>query len=267
LAVLGKKPQAQIVAALLKAFQANPQDAIFDQLAGLYDGMIFRAALKFSHRGEPLEDLLQIARLGFWEAAQGYRFGQAAFSTYATHLMEGRLKHYFRDCVSIIKIPGHVQEQLTVLYKEEQEFYVTHGRSPTEQELERRTGLSVPFLRECQGLRHTESLEDLQSRRASEDAPTLRVSTRKNNPYPAFWQRLCLEESLEKLKPVQRTVLRLFYEEGLSKTEIARKLKVSRPYITQVHAQALRRLRELEQPREPTPPAALCHAGRGGLKS
>ena len=61
-------------------------------------GLIYMVVNKFRHRGTDMEDLFQIASLGFLKALE--RFDATlglCFSTYAVPVMIGEIKRYLRD--------------------------------------------------------------------------------------------------------------------------------------------------------------------------
>src|SRR5918912_1517857 len=66
---------------------------------------------RFANRGEPFDDLLQVAYLGMLKAVE--RFDperQLEFSTFATATVEGELKRHFRDKTWSVRVPRRPQE-------------------------------------------------------------------------------------------------------------------------------------------------------------
>src|SRR3954470_566745 len=68
-------------------------------------------ARRYANRGEPFDDLLQVAYLGMLKAVE--RFDperNLEFSTYATVTVEGELKRHFRDKTWSVRVPRRPQE-------------------------------------------------------------------------------------------------------------------------------------------------------------
>jgi DNA-directed RNA polymerase specialized sigma subunit len=66
------------------------------------------------YRGMPdYDDVLQEARIGYWQAEQTWKPEKGKLSTHAKHRMWSRVKHYLRDYLSLIKIPAYQQERGT----------------------------------------------------------------------------------------------------------------------------------------------------------
>ena len=83
--------------------------------------MIFLAK-KFSNRGEPLEDIVQVGYIGLLQAIERFEPQRGLeFSTFATPTIVGEIKRYFRDKGWAIRFPRRLQElyQQVVRVKEE----------------------------------------------------------------------------------------------------------------------------------------------------
>src|SRR5207249_10912368 len=99
-------------------------------------GLAEYLARRFSNRGEPLDDLIQVASVGLIKAVD--RFDPAReveFSTYATHTIVGELKRHFRDKGWAVRAPRRMQELYLRLGKILGTLRQELGRSPTIPEL------------------------------------------------------------------------------------------------------------------------------------
>lgn len=68
-------------------------------------------ARRYRGRGEPEEDLRQVAYVGLSKAVNGYDDSyQKDFLTYAVPTISGELKRHFRDCCWVIRPPRRIQE-------------------------------------------------------------------------------------------------------------------------------------------------------------
>lgn len=70
-----------------------------------------RMAARYQRRGVPQEDLEQVAYLGLVKAVDNFEpeYG-VAFLGYATPMIVGELKRYFRDSTWDVHVPRRMQE-------------------------------------------------------------------------------------------------------------------------------------------------------------
>src|SRR5919206_2212599 len=124
---------------------AQSRDKILrDEIVGAQVGLAEYLARRFKNRGEPIEDLIQVALLGLLKAVERFDPGRGLeFSTFATPTIVGELKRHFRDKGWAVRVPRRVQElhlrMGTVVNNLSQEL----GRSPTIPEIAQRAEVSV----------------------------------------------------------------------------------------------------------------------------
>lgn len=69
-----------------------------------------RLARRYRGRGEPLEDLEQVARLGLVKAVDRYDPERGSFTAYAAVTMSGEIKRHFRDRTWGVHVPRRLQD-------------------------------------------------------------------------------------------------------------------------------------------------------------
>src|SRR6202011_5915035 len=136
-----------------------------DELVEAHLGLAEYLARRFANRGEPLDDLVQVASLGLLKAVDRFDPGRGVeFSTYATHTIVGELKRHFRDKGWAVRAPRRMQELYLRLTQVVASLGQELGRSPTIAELAAETAVSEEEV--------LEALEAGQAYRfASLDAP------------------------------------------------------------------------------------------------
>src|SRR5713226_7318157 len=92
-------------------YNQSRDPALRDELVTAHLGLAEYLARRFANRGEPLDDLVQVASLGLLKAVDRFDPGRGVeFSTYATHTVVGELKRHFRDKGWAIRAPRRMQE-------------------------------------------------------------------------------------------------------------------------------------------------------------
>src|SRR3954464_8417296 len=101
-------------------------------------------ALRFSHSGESIDDLVQVAALGLVKAIDRFDPDRGfAFTSFATPTILGELRRHLRDTAWALRVPRELQERSLVVSRTAGELTGTLGRPPTAAELAEVTGMSV----------------------------------------------------------------------------------------------------------------------------
>src|SRR5436189_4455584 len=100
-------------------------------------------ARRFAHRGEPLDDLRQVALVGLLKAVERFDPHRGlSFSSFATPTISGELKRHFRDRGWAVRVPRRVQELHLQLNRIVAELGQELHQSPTPAEVAARAGVS-----------------------------------------------------------------------------------------------------------------------------
>jgi|GEM_PF-68215 len=101
-----------------------------------------RLARRYRGRGEPLEDLEQVARLGLVKAVDRYDPDRGSFTAYAAVTITGEIKRHFRDRTWGVHVPRRLQD-LTIEVSQATAVLTSElSRSPTVAELAARLDTS-----------------------------------------------------------------------------------------------------------------------------
>ncbi|GAB1641197.1 SigB/SigF/SigG family RNA polymerase sigma factor [Krasilnikovia sp. MM14-A1259] len=103
---------AAAVAYAQRCTDASPDDrrVLRDELIAACLTFAGRLARRYRGRGEPLEDLTQVARLGLVKAIDRYDPGRGSFTAYAVITITGEIKRHFRDKTWGVHVPRRVQD-------------------------------------------------------------------------------------------------------------------------------------------------------------
>ena len=100
------------VAELFARHHAHPDPAIVEELVVRYEPLVRSVARRYHARGEPLDDLVQVANVGLLKAIKRFDPDRGfAFTSFATPTMLGELKRYFRDSGWAVHVPRGVKER------------------------------------------------------------------------------------------------------------------------------------------------------------
>src|ERR1700757_2742956 len=107
-------------------------------------------ASHFARRGEGLDDLTQVARLGLMNAVK--RFDPAkgpSFIGFAVPTMMGEVRRYFRDYSWGMRVPRRLRELQVQITRSTGELAQQLGRAPTAGELSKVLGVPREEIIEC----------------------------------------------------------------------------------------------------------------------
>jgi RNA polymerase sigma-B factor len=195
--------------------------------------------------GEPYEDLLQVGYVGLIKAVKGYKVDSGAkFSSYAYAMVDGELRHHFRD-TELVKKPRWARSLYGRVSEANARLTAELGRPPLVEEIAREVNISPEGVLELMKLFRDTSVVSLDG--GDEDGG-VDVSAIKSLHYETFSlpieDRIVLEEALESLTELQRKVVYLFFYKDLSQTEIGRRLSLPQRKISRIIASATRALRD-----------------------
>src|SRR5687768_137125 len=89
-------------------------------------------ARRYVGKGEPLEDLEQVASLGLLKAIDRFDVTRdVRFATFAVPTIAGELKRHFRDRGWMLRVPREIQELSARVTRCREALTREHGRSPT----------------------------------------------------------------------------------------------------------------------------------------
>jgi RNA polymerase sigma-B factor len=246
-----KAPERDEMEALLRAYRCSRDDELRNQIISQHLYLVQTVARKFAGLGESHEDLLQEGAMGLINAVELFDPERGVqFSTYATHLIEGQIRHYLRDRGKLIKQPAWVQELTTKIMKVTETLTHELDRPPALAEIAARVGVSqetIGKMLEAQRRSRVASLDavrtDDESQPAAVDSEKLRADDPDEIHLP-IEDRIFLREAISKLKTLERKVVHSFYYLDLNQTEIARRLGISVNYASYLLRGAVAKLKK-----------------------
>ncbi|HVE99198.1 MAG TPA: RNA polymerase sigma factor SigF [Mycobacteriales bacterium] len=231
---------------LFAELAADGGPEVRDELVRMHLPLVEYLARRFRNRGEPLEDLVQVATIGLIKSVDRFDLERGVeFSTYATPTIVGEIKRHFRDKGWAIRVPRRLQELKLTLTKATAELSQTLGRSPTVAELAQHIGLT-----------EEEILEGLESANAysavsldapdtgDDDSPAVADSLGQfDDALEGVEYRESLKPLLEKLPVREKKILMLRFFGNMTQSQIAAELGISQMHVSRLLARTLAQLR------------------------
>jgi RNA polymerase sigma-B factor len=244
----GKPPsQGETLAAL---YARNRDPELRERVVGEFRNLVEILASKMARKGAPAEDLVQVGSIGLLLALERYDPERGVkFTTYAVNTIVGEMKHYFRDCTWLVKVPRQLQEVASSVHRTNEKLLRRLGRSPTISELAEELNLSEELIVEAMELEVVYTPYSLDAHLGAEDTETHErlneVLGRADLRLERLVEHAPLQQGIEELEPRKRWILRRRYFDECSQTQVGRELGISQMHVSRLEREALRELREL----------------------
>jgi RNA polymerase sigma-B factor len=222
-------------------------------------------ARRFGGRGEPIDDLRQVAAVGLIKAVD--RFDPARggdFASYAIPTIVGEIKRHFRDKTWAVRVPRRLQELKLRMPAATEELLQTLRRVPTGAELAQRLGVSQRDMMSAQLSAY--AYRPFPIDRGSAGRAGLCAADRLGGPDPeleAADNRTTVRGLLARLPVREQRILAMRFGADMSQTEIAAAVGASQMQVSRLLAKSLAQLREalITEP-HPSNGQAPCHGPR-----
>jgi RNA polymerase sigma-B factor len=228
-------------------FAQTRDERVRAELIEAHLGLAEYLARRFNNRGEPLDDLVQVASTGLIKAVDRFEPERGLeFSTYATHTVVGELKRHFRDKGWAIRVPRRMQELHLRLSTLVSSLNQDLGRSPTIPEIAQAAGVSEEEVLEAMEAGQAYRFTSLDAPAPGEDSGGSLGATigHEDEGMVDVEHRVALSPLIAKLPVRQQKILHLRFFEGLTQSEIAAQLGISQLHVSRLLARSLAQLRQ-----------------------
>ena len=232
---------------LFRRYKANGDEGAREQLIVNHLNLVRFLAAKFSNRGEPLEDLVQVGTIGLIKAIDRFEPERGLeFTTYATPTILGEIKRHFRDKGWSVRVPRRLQELSSKVNQAADALTQQLQHSPTVDEIADYLGVSSDEVLEAMESGEAYSSVPLEAGGSDEDdAPSIidRYG-QTDSDLASSDDRMLLEGLLKEFTPKEQEVVRLRFVLGLTQAEIAEKLGISQVQVSRLLRRTLKRMQE-----------------------
>jgi RNA polymerase sigma-B factor len=208
-------------------------------------------ALRYRNRGEPLEDLVQVARVGLLNAVNRFDVENGSdFLAFAVPTMLGEVRRYFRDHGWSMKVPRRLKELNIELERARAELSQLLGRAPTATEVAQHLGIDREAVLEGTLASNAYSTRstDGSARPDDESQPGRDSFGDVDGNFEKVLDVETVRPLLAALNERERTVLALRFFEHLTQSEIAERIGISQMHVSRLLSKSLATLRSQAQP-------------------
>jgi RNA polymerase primary sigma factor len=214
--------------------------------------LVISIAKKYTNRGVPFLDLIQEGNIGLMRATKRYNYRRGyKFGTYATWWIRQAVGRALAEQSRTIRLPVHINDQLSKMFRVQNQFLQQMGREPEVSELAEAMGVSSEKIQQLfKNARIPLSLDMPMSVEGDGVLGDFIEDHESPNPGEVATLSLLaqhLDQALALLPPREAQILKLRYGltngEAHTLREVGLKIGVSRERIRQIEVQAINRLR------------------------
>jgi len=203
-------------------------------------------ARRFARRGEPTDDLEQVASLGLLHALERFDPGRERdFLSYAVPTIMGEVRRHFRDSAWSVRTPRSVKDRYVAVGSATASMSQKLGRAPTAAELAEHLGMTRDEVAEAisaHGSYQPASLDE--SLGAGDDSALVDILGVMDGELDRVEVRSLVGSLVRDLPERERTMLALRFVHEKTQAEIAAVLCISQMHVSRLLSRTLAALRD-----------------------
>jgi RNA polymerase sigma-B factor len=215
-------------------YRSTADRDVRNQLIEEHRWLAVHCAQRFAHKGEPLDDLVQVAMLGVLKAVERFDpdYG-VVFSTFVVPTIVGELRRHFRDTTWAVHVPRRLKDLHHTVNVAVTELGQSLGRSPTVEEIAERAGVPVE-----------EVLQTLEAGRSYSRVPLAPPNGDESDDEPNLGEvdhqieaaeaRVTVAGLMETLPDRERRIVELRFMDGMTQSQIAERVGVSQVQVSRL---------------------------------
>lgn len=199
---------------------------------------------------DPIEDLSQAGFIGLLKAIDRFDSNKNEnFRVYAGYLIIGEMKHYLRDKLNMIRVPRHIQELSIRIHSFIQNLTNEEVQALTSDEVAFALDVSsqaVDFAMQIDRRRATLSLDDIYKTNLG-SLSYEEILTDNNYKEKIAYEdaRIIFQDVIDKLPPEEKVMIDMYYNQDMSKKEIAEALVLNQMSVNRKMKQAFELIAQL----------------------
>lgn len=228
---------------IMKAQNGNQE--MMQQLIEHNKGLIWSIVKRFQGRGYELEDLYQVAVIGFIKCIKRFDTSfEVRLSTYAVPYILGEVKRYLRDD-GPIKVSRSMKELGFKALEIQKEYFKKYGKEIKIEELAKELHTSKEELAlALEAFYPIHSIDETAFQ--GDDDNDLSMLDKIGGAVDEeihITDKLCIEQALNSLKEQEKQVILLRYFKGKTQTEIAKILGITQVQVSRIERKTLNHMK------------------------
>lgn len=240
---------------LLRRYRDAPDPVLLEEIVRRFEPLARSVARRYQQRGEPLEDLTQVAMVGLLKAISRFDPDKGfAFTSYATPTMLGELKRYFRDSGWAVHVPRGVKERALEVATVTDELSSKLGRSPSLSELADAMHATEEQTLEAIEAYHARHASSLEHGSDDEDSGVPQLAALLGAEDERLEQAeylTMIAKGVETLSDSDRLILFLRFGRDLTQSEIALRIGTSQMQVSRLLRAAIEKIRRVSGETDP----------------
>jgi RNA polymerase sigma-B factor len=241
------------LAPLFKEFAALAADdprrqQLRDELVTGHLPVALHIARRFAHRGEPQEDLEQVATVGLINAVDRFEPDRGTdFLSYAVPTITGEVRRHFRDQAWSMRVPRRLKDLHVSIGAAVSVLSQRLGRAPRPSEIAAHLQCSTEEVLEgleAAGAYRSASLDEVLTDDDATGHTPADVLGEADNELDQVEYREAVRPLLASLPERERTILLLRFFGNMTQTQIAERVGISQMHVSRLLSQTLATLRE-----------------------
>lgn len=203
-------------------------------------------AYRFVGRGEPSDDLIQVARLGLVKTVDRYNPDKGRFLAFAVPTIIGEVRRHFRDNTWGMRVPRRIKDTHLRVRNAIDPMSQRLGRAPTVAELAAELDLACDDIAQSAEAAYAYRPLSLDTTLPGSDQAeqTLGAMQGAEDPrYDTIEDVVTVADLIPELSDREQAILRMRFCDCLTQTEIAKALGISQVHVSRLLSTTLDRLR------------------------
>jgi RNA polymerase sigma-B factor len=223
--------------------RATEDAGIRDRLIEDHLWLARHAARRFAGRGEPSDDLIQVASLALVKAVDRFDPGMhVRFSTFAMPTIVGELRRHFRDRTWSMRVSRRLKDLHLELRSASEHLTHELGRPPSVDELADALDTTAEEVLEAMEAGASYRTASIEQHYAGAESEEVALPGVDDEHLDATSQRVVVHEALRGLSQRDRRVLYLRYYLEMTQAEIAEQVGVSQVHVSRILRATLAKL-------------------------
>lgn len=186
---------------------------------------------------DPIEDMIQAGFVGLLKAIDRYnKEKNDNFKVYAGYLIIGEMKHFLRDKLNTIRVPGYIQELSVRIHNFTKDLTNEELEQLTIQDVAaalHTTQRTIDITLQVERRKNTVSIEDFPSWNDDNTLCYEEIISADDYKEKAEEEdaKIIFENLINKLPPEEKVIIDMYYKQDMSQKQIAEALQASQMAI------------------------------------